>query len=46
MEKIDKIYTKTFLDLVLQWIINHKIQIIDLYGYVSYLYEENGNYYN
>lgn len=44
-KQINPIYTKTCLDLALKYMINHKIQIIDLYGYVSYLYEYNGNYY-
>jgi hypothetical protein len=38
-------YTLTCLRLSLQQLINDKIQIRDLYGFISYLYQDNGNYY-
>lgn len=43
--KIPQNYTMTCLRLALEKMIKNKIQLIDLYGFVSYLYQEHNQYY-
>lgn len=45
-ELYDKfIYTKDIILTVLEYIILNKIQIIDKFGFITYLYYDNGTYY-